>query len=163
MSFQTEIRNIGSMLNKQIKASDKTNDARRVFAVTLQDSGVNLNNAEAALEIKIDIAKAFPKGTGKDANDADKKAVSAVRQVLSCFKKSRDENLSPNNFDTYAEWRKAVYNETPPTKLETIAKWLEAEEPEITLQDLQMLIDSYKACDVTQAEIKQVIAEALAA
>ncbi len=163
MSFQTEIKNIGSMLNKQIKASDKTNDARRVFAVTLQDSGINLNNAEAALEIKIDIAKAFPKGTGKDANDADKKAVSAVRQVLSCFKKSRDENLSPNNFDTYAEWRKAVYNETPPTKLETIAKWLEAEEPEITLQDLQKLIDSYKACDVTQAEIKQVIAEALAA
>jgi len=163
MSFQTEIKNIGSMLNKQIKASDKTNDARRVFAVTLQDSGINLNNAEAALEIKIDIAKAFPKGTGKDANDADKKAVSAVRQVLSCFKKSRDENLSPNNFDTYAEWRKAVYNETPPTKLETIAKWLDAEEPEITLQDLQMLIDSYKACDVTQAEIKQVIAEALAA
>ena len=163
MSFQTEIKNIGNMLTKQVKASDKTNDARRIFAVTLQDSGINLNNAEAALEIKIDIAKAFPKGTGKDANDADKKAVSAVRQVLSCFKKSRDENLSPNNFDTYAEWRKAVYNETPPTKLETIAKWLEAEEPEITLQDLQMLIDSYKACDVTQAEIKQVIAEALAA
>ena len=151
MSFQTEIRNIGSMLNKQIKASDKTNDARRVFAVTLQDSGINLNNAEAALEIKIDIAKAFPKGTGKDANDADKKAVSAVRQVLSCFKKSRDENLSPNNFDTYAEWRKAVYNETPPTKLETIAKWLDAEEPEITLQDLQMLIDSYKACELKAA------------
>ena len=163
MSFQTEIKNIGNMLTKQVKASDKTNDARRIFAVTLQDSGINLNNAEAALEIKIDIAKAFPKGTGKDANDADKKAVSAVRQVLSCFKKSRDENLSPNNFDTYAEWRKAVYNETPPTKLETIAKWLEAEEPEITLQDLQKLIDSYKACDVTQAEIKQVIAEALAA
>ena len=151
MSFQTEIKNIGSMLNKQIKASDKTNDARRVFAVTLQDSGINLNNAEAALEIKIDIAKAFPKGTGKGANDADKKAVSAVRQVLSCFKKSRDENLSPNNFDTYAEWRKAVYNETPPTKLETIAKWLEAEEPEITLQDLQMLIDSYKACELEAA------------
>jgi len=163
MSFQTEIKNIGNMLTKQVKASDKTNDARRIFAVTLQDSGINLNNAEAALEIKIDIAKAFPKGTGKDANDADKKAVSAVRQVLSCFKKSRDENLSPNNFASYAEWRKAVYNETPPTKLETIAKWLDAEEPEITLQDLQMLIDSYKACDVTQAEIKQVIAEALAA
>ena len=151
MSFQTEIKNIGSMLNKQIKASDKTNDARRVFAVTLQDSGINLNNAEAALEIKIDIAKAFPKGTGKDANDADKKAVSAVRQVLSCFKKSRDENLSPNNFASYAEWRKAVYNETPPTKLETIAKWLDAEEPEITLQDLQTLIDSYKACELKAA------------
>jgi len=151
MSFQTEIKNIGNMLTKQVKASDKTNDARRIFAVTLQDSGINLNNAEAALEIKIDIAKAFPKGTGKDANDADKKAVSAVRQVLSCFKKSRDENLSPNNFDTYAEWRKAVYNETPPTKLETIAKWLDAEEPEITLQDLQMLIDSYKACELEAA------------
>jgi len=163
MSFQTEIRNIGSMLNKQIKASDKTNDARRVFAVTLQDSGVDLNNAESALEIKIDIAKAFPKGTGKFANDADKKAVSAVRQVLSAFKASRKENLSPNNFDTYAEWRKAVYNETPPTKLETIAKWLEAKEPEITLQDLQKLIDSYKACDVTPTEIKEAIAEALAA
>ena len=163
MSFQTEIQNIGSMLNKQIKASDKTNDARRVFAVTLQDSGINLNNAEAALEIKIDIAKAFPKGTGKDANDADKKAVSAVRQVLSCFKKSHDENLSPNNFSTYSEWRKAVYNETPPTKLETIAKWLDAEEPEITLKDLQKLIDSYKACDVTPTEIKEAIAEALAA
>jgi len=163
MNFQTEIKNIGNMLTKQVKASDKTNDARRVFAVTLQDSGINLNNAESALEIKVDIAKAFPKGTGKNADVAEKKAVSAVRQVLSCFKKSRDENLSPNNFDTYAEWRKAVYNETPPTKLETIAKWLEAEEPEITLQDLQKLIDSYKACDVTPTEIKEAIAEALAA
>ena len=40
MGFQTEIKNIGNMLAKQVKASDKTNDARRVFAVTLQDSGL---------------------------------------------------------------------------------------------------------------------------
>ena len=162
-NFTSEMVAIGNMLGKQIKAQDKCNDARYAFAIQLQDSGVNLHNAEAALEMKTDIVRAFPKGTGKNADEQEKKAVNAVRQVISCFKKSRDENLSPNSYATYAEWRKDVYKETPPTKLETIKKWIEADEPELTLAELQKFIDSYKACDVTKDEIDNAIVEALAA
>ena len=53
--------------------------------------------------------------------------------------------ISPNNFDTYAEYRKAVYNETPPTKLEQIKKWLDAENAEITTAEVQELLNTYKA------------------
>jgi len=150
-NFTSEIVAVGNMLGKQVKAQDKTNDARRILALALNDKALNLHNAETAAELKLDIMRAYPRGTGKDADEDQKKSVSAVRQVISTYKKSCDDNLSPNNYDTYAEWRKAVYNEKPPTKLETITKWLEANEPEITLQDLQMLIDSYKAVELKAA------------
>ena len=51
--------------------------------------------------------------------------------------------LSPNEYDTYAEWRKEVYNEAPPTKIEQIEKWLNANEPEITIADLEALIEKH--------------------
>ena len=151
MNFTTEIKNVGSMLGKQVKAQDKTNDARRVLALALHDQALDLNIAELSAELKLDIMRAYPKGTGKDADETQKKAVSAVRQVISTYKKACVDNISPNNFDTYAEWRKEVYNETPLTKSEQIVKWLESDTVELSLEDIAAILASYKAVDVKLA------------
>mgnify|MGYP003664278254 FL=1 len=146
MNYTTEIQTLGKSLLGQTKAQDKTSDARRLLAVALQNDAVNLNNAEHSASLKLDITKAYPKGTGKDADENQKKAVSAVRQVLSTYKKGCEMNISPNNFDTYSEWRKEVYNETATlTKKEQIIKWIENDKIELELADLVSIIESYKA------------------
>jgi hypothetical protein len=114
MNYTNEIKLLGKALLGQTKAQDKTSDARRVLAVALQGDAVDLNNKEHAALLKIDINKSYPKGTGKDADTEQKKAVSAVRQVLSTYKKGCEMNISPNNFDTYSEYRKEVYNDFEP-------------------------------------------------
>jgi len=145
MNYTIEIKNVGNMLNKQVKATDNTNDARRLLATAMQDGRVDMNNQAMAASIKLDVAKTYPKGSGKDADPVQKKQVQAVRQVISTYKKGCSMQISPNNFDTYAEYRKAVYNETPPTKLEQIKKWLDAENAEITTAEVQELLNTYKA------------------
>ena len=146
MNYTNEIQTLGKSLLSQTKAQDKTSDARRLLAVALQNDAVNLNNVEHSASLKLDITKAYPKGTGKDADENQKKAVSAVRQVLSTYKKGCEMNISPNNFDTYSEWRKEVYNETATlTKKEQIIKWLENDKIELELSDLVAIIESYKA------------------
>mgnify|MGYP006073310127 FL=1 len=146
MNYTNEIQTLGKSLLGQTKAQDKTSDARRLLAVALQNDAVNLNNAEHSASLKLDITKAYPKGTGKDADENQKKAVSAVRQVLSTYKKGCEMNISPNNFDTYSEWRKEVYNETATlTKKEQIIKWIENDKIELELADLVSIIESYKA------------------
>tara|TARA_R110002153_G_scaffold78345_5_gene200586 strand:+ start:440 stop:886 length:447 start_codon:yes stop_codon:yes gene_type:complete len=146
MNYTNEIQTLGKALLGQTKAQDKTSDARRLLAVALQNDAVNLNNVEHSASLKLDITKAYPKGTGKDADENQKKAVSAVRQVLSTYKKGCELNISPNNFDTYSEWRKEVYNETATlTKKEQIIKWIENDKIELELSDLVAIIESYKA------------------
>ena len=146
MNYTNEIKVLGASLLSQTKAQDKTSDARRLLAVALQNDAVNLNNVEHAASLKLDITKSYPKGTGKDADEKQKKAVSAVRQVLSTYKKGCEMNISPNNFDTYSEWRKEVYNETATlTKKEQIIKWIENDKIELELSDLVAIIESYKA------------------
>jgi len=146
MNYTNEIQTLGKALLGQTKAQDKTSDARRLLAVALQNDAVNLNNVEHSASLKLDITKAYPKGTGKDADEGQKKAVSAVRQVLSTYKKGCELNISPNNFDTYSEWRKEVYNETATlTKKEQIIKWIENDKIELELADLVDIIESYKA------------------
>jgi hypothetical protein len=151
MNFSTEIKNVGNMLNKQVKATDNTNDARRTFAIALQSDAVDLTIQEQAAAIKLDVAKAFPKGCGKDADPVQKKAVQAVRQVISTYKKGCAMAISPNNYETYSEYRNAVYNDQPLTKLEQIKKWLDADDSkldvdkQVTTKALQELLNTYKA------------------
>jgi len=146
MNYTNEIQTLGKALLGQTKAHDKTSDARRLLAVALQNDAVNLNNVEHSASLKLDITKSYPKGTGKDADEGQKKAVSAVRQVLSTYKKGCELNISPNNFDTYSEYRKEVYNETATlTKKEQIIKWIENDKIELELSDLVAIIESYKA------------------
>jgi len=146
MNYTNEIKLLGKALLGQTKAQDKTSDARRVLAIALQGDAVDLNNKEHAALLKTDINKSYPKGTGKDADTEQKKAVSAVRQVLSTYKKGCELNVSPNNFDTYSEYRKEVYNETATlTKKEQVVKWLENDKIDLELADLLAIIESYKA------------------
>ena len=44
MNYTIEIKNVGNMLNKQVKATDNTNDARRLLATAMQDGRVDMNN-----------------------------------------------------------------------------------------------------------------------
>lgn len=149
LNFKTEMKKIGTALNEQGIKIDATNDSRRLFVVKLQDSGINLDSVEMADKLKKQIKEVYKNGSGKNADEQEKKSIQAIRQAISCFKKSRNvkteefpkgKMLSPNEYDTYAEWRKEVYNEAPPTKLEQINKWLDANEPEITIADLEALI-----------------------
>ena len=167
LNFKIEMKKIGTALNEQGIKIDATNDSRRVFVVKLQDSGINLDSVEMADKLKTQIKEVFKNGSGKNADEQEKKSIQAIRQAISCFKKSRKvitdkaplgEMLSPNNYLTYAEWRKEVYNETPPTKIEQILKWLAADEPEITIADLEKIVLDSKACG---EDVAEAIAEAL--
>ena len=146
LNLTVQMKAVGSALTAQGKASDKTNDHRYALAVALQDGSIDLTNKIVASEIKLDLSKAYPKGTGpKDKQDpAQAKAVSAVRQVLSCYKKGCELNISPNNSDTYASYRAEVYgDQKPATKLETLAKWIDTDK--VTTAEVQELLNSYKA------------------
>ena len=167
LNFKTEMENIGNALNEQGIKIDATNDSRRVFVVKLQNSGINIDSVEQADKLKDQIKEVYKNGSGKNADEQEKKSIQAIRQAISCFKKSRKvitdkapdgETLSPNNYLTYAEWRKEVYNETPPTKIEQILKWLKADDPEITIADLEKIVLDSKACG---EEVAEAIAEAL--
>tara|TARA_R110000868_G_scaffold119108_4_gene315585 strand:+ start:552 stop:1058 length:507 start_codon:yes stop_codon:yes gene_type:complete len=162
LNFKTEMKAIGNALTEQGIKIDATNDSRRSFVIKLQDSGIDLNIVDQADKLKSQIKEVYKNGSGKTADETEKKSIQAIRQAISCFKKSRNVKseefpkgtmVSPNNYLTYAEWRKEVYNEAPPTKLEQIQKWLDANEPDITIQDLEKLILEYKACgeEVTQS------------
>tara|TARA_R110002126_G_scaffold1222_7_gene7157 strand:+ start:718 stop:990 length:273 start_codon:yes stop_codon:yes gene_type:complete len=65
MNYTNEIQTLGKALLGQTKAQDKTSDARRLLAVALQNDAVNLNNVEHSASLKLDITKAYPKGTVK--------------------------------------------------------------------------------------------------
>ena len=145
-NLTVEMKAVGTALNNQGKAADKTNDHRYALAIALQDGSIDLTNKITASEIKLDLSKAYPKGTGpKEKQDpAQAKAVSAVRQVLSCYKKGCEMNISPNNSDTYASYRAEVYgDQKPATKLETIQKWIDTDK--VTTTEVQALLDTYKA------------------
>ena len=167
LNYKIEMKKIGTALNEQGIKIDATNDSRRVFVVKLQDSGINLDSVEMADKLKTQIKEVFKNGSGKNADEQEKKSIQAIRQAISCFKKSRKvitdkapdgEMLSPNSYLTYAEWRKEVYNETPLTKIEQLLKWLKADDPEITIADLEKIVLDSKACG---EEVAEAIAEAL--
>mgnify|MGYP003625803519 CR=1 FL=1 len=145
-NLTAQMKAVGTALTNQGKATDKTNDHRYALAIALQDGSIDLTNKITASEIKLELSKAYPKGTGpKEKQDpAQAKAVSAVRQVLSCYKKGCELNISPNNSDTYASYRAEVYgDQKPATKLETIQKWIDTDK--VTTTEVQALLDTYKA------------------
>jgi hypothetical protein len=191
MKFTTQMTAVGNALTKQGKASDATNDHRFSLAVALYDANVDLNNAEIDLSIKTDLANAYPKGIGKKENlcPVQAKAVSAVRQVLCCYRKGCSMFIDPKQSDTYSEYRLAVYGDAKPlSKIEQVIKWLSTKDADgtfkLTCDDLRKVLDEYQPLQAkdyadkqaaiaelakpvqekkpTKAEVKKALAEALA-
>jgi len=138
------IRAIGNSLMAQVKASDKTSDARFELAKALQSDAVNLENKVQAGIIKAMIDKAYPKATKSGCPEQIKKA-SAVRQVCSTHKKAFKDGVSAVDHETYSQFRNAVYGDQSKTKAETIKSWVDSDKIDFTLADLEAIVATYKA------------------
>jgi len=138
---------VGQAVKAQGKATEKAGDARHALAIELHNNGVNLNNAETAAELKLEIQKCYPNGVGKDADPIAKKQVQAIRQVVATYKKGASLNESPNNYDTYSQYRNACYGDQSKTKLETIQGWIDSDTIDLSIADLATLIAAYKAIE----------------
>jgi predicted secreted protein len=146
-NLTVEFKAVGQAVKAATKATEKAGDARHVLAIELHNNAINLNNAETAAGLKLEIQKCYPNGVGKDADPIAKKQVQAIRQVVATYKKGASLNLSPNNFDTYSQYRNECYKAQSKTKLETIQGWIDSETIDLTLEDLTALIASYKAIE----------------
>lgn len=142
-NYTQYMKELGNSLVRQHAAQDSASSARRDLALSLAANNINLNIKEQAAEVKLNTQKTFPKGTGKDADPAEKKCVQAIRQVVSTYRKGFEKNIMPDAYNSYSEWRKEVYNETPLTKLEQIKKWIDTNK--IDTKEVQELLNTYKA------------------
>ena len=140
------IRAIGNSLMAQVKASDKTSDARFELAKALQADMVNLENKVQASILKAMVDKAYPKATKDGCPDQLKKA-SAVRQVCSTHKAAYKKNISANDeqYLTYSQFRNAVYGDQSKTKSQLITSWVDSPKILFTLADLEAIVATYKA------------------
>ena len=138
------IRAIGNSLMAQVKAQDKTSDARFELAKALQSDAVDLENKVQAGIIKAMIDKAYPKATKDGCPDQLKKA-GAVRQVCSTHKKAFKDGVSAVDHETYSQFRNAVYGDQSKSKRETIMSWVDSDKIEFTLAELEAIVAEYKA------------------
>jgi len=138
------IRAIGNSLMAQVKAQDKTSDARFELAKALQSDAVNLEDKIQAGIIKAMIDKAYPKAT-KDGCPEQLKKASAVRQVCSTHKKAFKDGVSAVDHETYSQFRNAVYGDQSKTKSETIKSWIDSNKIDFTLAELEAIVSEYKA------------------
>jgi hypothetical protein len=145
MNNYTEyMKSLGNQLTLQQVAQERTADARRDLAMSLLANNVNMNDKVQAAEVKLNTQKAFPKGTGKDADPEEKKAVQAIRQVVSTYRKGCEQSIFPEDYNTYSEWRKEVYGENKAkAKIDQIKRWIDNNQ--ITTQEIQELLNTYKA------------------
>jgi len=138
------VRAIGKSLMAQVKAQDKTSDARFELAKALQSDAVDLENKVQAGIIKAMIDKAYPKATKDGCPDQLKKA-GAVRQVCSTHKKAFKDGVSAVDHETYSQFRNAVYGDQSKTKAETIMAWVDSDKIDFTLAELEAIVAQYKA------------------
>ena len=138
------IRAIGNSLMAQVKAQDKTSDARFELAKALQSDAVDLENKVQAGIIKAMIDKAYPKATKDGCPDQLKKA-GAVRQVCSTHKKAFKDGVSAVDCQTYSQFRNKVYGDQSKTKAETIKSWVDSDKISFTLAELEAIVAEYKA------------------
>ena len=138
------VRAIGKSLMAQVKAQDKTSDARFELAKALQSDAVDLENKVQAGIIKAMIDKAYPKATKDGCPDQLKKA-GAVRQVCSTHKKAFKDGVSAVDHETYSQFRNAVYGDQSKSKRETIMSWVDSDKIEFTLAELEAIVAEYKA------------------
>ena len=138
------IRAIGNSLMAQVKAQDKTSDARFELAKALQSDAVDLENKVQAGIIKAMIDKAYPKATKDGCPDQLKKA-GAVRQVCSTHKKAFKDGVSAVDHETYSQFRNAVYGDQSKSKRETIMSWIDSDKISFTLAELEAIVSEYKA------------------
>ena len=138
------VRAIGKSLMAQVKAQDKTSDARFELAKALQSDAVDLENKVQAGIIKAMIDKAYPKATKDGCPDQLKKA-GAVRQVCSTHKKAFKDGVSAVDHETYSQFRNAVYGDQSKSKRETIMSWVDSDKISFTLAELEAIVAEYKA------------------
>ena len=138
------IRAIGNSLMAQVKASDKTSDARFELAKALQADAVNLENKVQASILKAMVDQAYPRATKDGCPDQLKKA-SAVRQVCSTHKKAFKIGVSAVDHETYSQFRNAVYGDQSKTKAETIKAWIDSDKIDFTLAELKAIVAEYSA------------------
>jgi len=138
------IRAIGNSLMAQVKASDKTSDARFELAKALQADMVNLENKVQASILKAMVDKAYPKATKDGCPDQLKKA-SAVRQVCSTHKKAFKDGVSAVDHETYSQFRNAVYGDQSKSKAQLIKSWVDSDKIDFTLAELEAIVAEYKA------------------
>ena len=138
------VRAIGKSLMAQVKAQDKTSDARFELAKALQSDAVDLENKVQAGIIKAMIDKAYPKATKDGCPDQLKKA-GAVRQVCSTHKKAFKDGVSAVDCQTYSQFRNKVYGDQSKSKRETIMSWVDSDKISFTLAELEAIVAEYKA------------------
>ena len=138
------VRAIGKSLMAQVKAQDKTSDARFELAKALQSDAVDLENKVQAGIIKAMIDKAYPKAT-KDGCSIQLKKAGAVRQVCSTHKKAFKDGVSAVDCQTYSQFRNAVYGDQSKSKRETIMAWVDSDKISFTLAELEAIVAEYKA------------------
>ena len=140
------VRAIGNNLNAQIKASDKTNDARFELAKALRNDCIDLENKIQASIVKAMIDKAYPKAC-KDGCPIQIKKASAVRQVCSTHKAAYKKDISANDekYTTYSQFRNAVYGDQSKSKRATIMSWVDSDKISFTLAELEAIVAEYKA------------------
>ena len=145
IAFKKEFSDIYAATNAQDVAKGAMAASRYELASSLWQQAVDLQNAVDVAKIKQKIIDRFPKGTGKDALEDERKAVSNIRQVLSVYKKAKVMNESPNNHPTYAAWREAIYGKPDTDKIAIIKGWIDSNDIKLTAADVQVLLNTYKA------------------
>ena len=143
ISFTKEFKSIYDATNAQDAAKGSMAASRYDLASTLWEQGVNLQDAIHVAKLKQKIVTKFPKGTGKNAAEDEKKAVSNIRQVMSVYKKAKEKNEAPSSYPTYAAWREAIYGKKDSSPLVMLKAWID--DDKVKTVDVQALLDTYKA------------------
>ena len=145
IAFKKEFSDIYAATNAQDVAKGAMAASRYELASSLWQQAVDLQNAVDVAKIKQKIIDRFPQGTGKNALEDERKAVSNIRQVLSVYKKAKVMNESPSNHPTYAAWREAIYGKPDTDKIAIIKGWIDSNDIKLTAADVQVLLNTYKA------------------
>ena len=147
LNLITPIKALANSVVSAEKAADKTRDNRHTLAACLAAEFIegNLNTKLDYDEVSLLISKEYPKGSGKEADPTQKKQVQACRQVISTFKKGSqmDQPVWPADFDTYSQYRKAIYDDQDKTPIEKIENWINKDA--VSIKDIEALLLTYKA------------------
>ena len=135
-NFTNEFKAVFAAASDVDAAKGAMQQTRLELALAFHADGFNPDNAIDKLRFKEKVIKAFPKGTGKDADQFEKAAVSNIRQCVSCYKKGRELNIPPTGYENFGAWRADLYPPSPETKEEIIKGWIDNPKIDLNAQDL---------------------------
>ena len=130
IDLQNNLKAVGAKFNLEQNAKVTTGCARMALAMQMNadDSTIKEQQIAIAKACKLVYKKAY----GKVKDEVQVKGLNQCRQVVATMKRAEIMKLTPDTYATYASFRTDVYDTTPLSKLELLAKWI-ADDKETTV------------------------------